>query len=197
MTSANSENNEEEFEIIHDIPERLIDLPATFSDLVEVDGYDLRVFKVVGYRIEDHFTEEREWTELVFDLQDAVNGEWLEADSIDVELLADAEDADVYMQTVDYENYPKTSTYIIGIDFSAMGGGNMAGKERKLTARELSAKEAEERKQARKERAEAMDNELDRYNFFKRMYEKTGDRSYKESMDSVMDGIKSKAKEGE
>jgi len=193
MTNANNSNNENEDErIIDEIIE--VDLPATFADLVEVEGYGVRVFRVFGYRIENCFTEEREWVDVVYELIDAVNGEWLEADADDVELLADAEDADVYMQTIDYENYPKSFMEMWsapdGDGWSAnkndMGGGNMAKQERKPTARELSAKLAEEMKKARKERKEKLDNELDRYNFFKRQFERTQDRRDKEAMETVM-----------
>lgn len=207
MTHANNENDDQN-EYIHESTVE-VDLPALFGDLCEIEGYGHRVFKVFGYRIENCYTEKREWTDVVYELVDAVNGEWIEADVEDVELLADAEVADVYMQTVDYENYPKSTTYILGVDLGApdgdgwsvtnteRGGGNMAKGERKLTARELSAKLAEERKEARKEREEAIDNELDRYNFFKRQYEQTKDRRYKESMERVLSDVNKLRQDGE
>jgi len=188
-------NNENEDErIIDEIIE--VDLPATFGDICEVEGYGVRVFRVFGYRIENCFTEERAWVDVVYELIDAVNGEWLEADADDVELLADAEDADVYMQTIDYDNYPKSFMETVGWgtainnEGEALGMAKKGEGERKPTARELSAKLAEERKKARKERKEKIDNELDRYNFFKRQFDRTQDRRDKEAMDTVMAEIK-------
>jgi hypothetical protein len=55
---------------------------------------------------------------------------------------------DVYQSLVDIENYER-------------GAMNMAKPERKPTAREISAKEAEERKAARKARGEEIDTLLD------------------------------------
>lgn len=175
--------------------DHIFTVTANFGDLVAVDGYPDRIFYVDGYRAETHHYPDITWLEFVYELTDAHSFEFLEADDIDIIPIAEAEYADEVLA----EYFPERGAFEFRFgdyDYGREAVG-MAGKERKLTAREMSAKEAEERKQARKERAEAMDNELDRYNFFKRMYENTGERSYKESMDSVMDGIKSKAKEGE
>lgn len=149
------------------------ELPATHGDLVEVDGYEWRVFRVTGYRHEIYKYPNETWTDLVYELVDVVTSEWLEADAEDLELLADEANADRYMQTIDYKNYPRNQTFSYGKETVSMAKG-----ERKLTPREQSAKEAEERKQARKEKAEQIDNLLDIANWNRKMLEKTNDEAY-------------------
>jgi hypothetical protein len=51
----------------------------------------------------------------------------------------------------------------------------MAKQERQPTARELSAKEAEEKKAARKAKAEEINNLLDRRNWYADQFAKSGD----------------------
>lgn len=188
-------NNEESNDpIIDEIIE--VDLPALFGDLCEIEGYGARVFKVFGYRIENCYTQEREWTDVVYELIDAVNGEWVEADVEDIELLADAEDADIYMQTVDYDNYPMSFMQSLGytpdgdgwgVNNTEKGGVDMADKkpERKPTARELSGKLAGERKQARKERYEKTDDLLELLSWVTKTFERTGERRYAEWADTI------------
>jgi hypothetical protein len=72
---------------------------------------------------------------------------------------------DVYQSLVDIENYER-------------GAMNMAKPERKPTARELSAKEAEERRSARKALGEEIDNLLDLRNWAADMLAKTNDEAY-------------------
>jgi hypothetical protein len=62
---------------------------------------------------------------------------------------------------------------------------NMAKQERKPTARDLSAKEAEEKKQARKARAAEIDNLLDIAHWNRRMLEKTNDERYGDQLFGV------------
>jgi hypothetical protein len=181
MSEQNNGSNEEE-RIIDELVE--VDLPATFEDLCEVEGYEMRVFKVFGFRIENNYTKSQSWTSVVYELIDAVNGEWLEADADDLELLADAEDAEVYMQTIDYENYPKSFMELFKSEGEAVGMAKDKG-ERKLTAREASAKLAEERKQARKEKYEKTDDLLELLSWVTNMYKKTGERRYKEWSETV------------
>lgn len=194
MSIDNNENNNEDY--IHDSTVE-VDLPATFGDLCEVEGYGARVFKVFGYRIESCYTAEREWTDVVYELIDAVNSEWVEADADDLELLADAEDAELYMKTVDYENYPASFMQTLGLGMpdgdgwgainekNNEGGVNMAKNERKPTAREMSAKLAEERKQARKDKANKTDDLLDLLTWVNERFRITGERRYKEWSETI------------
>jgi hypothetical protein len=170
-------------------------IPAEHGDLVTVDGYDGRFFMVIGYQLIRNCLPEEEYNEVVYEVLDAVTGEFLEADGEDVEFVTDAEHAaqylaenppeyeapapilpdwakDVYQSLVDIENYER-------------GAVNMAKPERKPTAREISAKEAEERKAARKARGEEIDNLLDIAHWNRTMLEKTNDERYGDQLFAV------------
>jgi hypothetical protein len=145
----------EEFEFV---------IPADHGDLVTVDGYDGRFFMVIGYQLIRNCLPEEEYNEVVYEVLDAVTGEFLEADGEDVEFVTDAGHASAYLaeNPPDYEAQATKRTFEIVSDLSIFGGvTDMAKPERKPTAREISAKAAEERKAARKARAAEIDNLLD------------------------------------
>lgn len=141
-------------------------IPADHGDLITVDGYDGRFFMVIGYQLIRNCLPEEEYNEVVYEVLDAVTGEFLEADGEDVEFVTDSEHASAYLA----ENPPDYNTpspnpqrkFELVSDLSIFGGvTNMAKQERKPTPRELSAQEAEERKAARKARAAEIDDLLD------------------------------------
>jgi hypothetical protein len=142
-------------------------IPADHGDLVTVDGYDGRFFMVIGYQLIRNCLPEEEYNEVVYEVLDAVTGEFLEADGEDVGFVTDAEHASAYLA----ENPP---------EYKPIGRAvTMAKQEpRKPTAREISAKEAEEKKQARKARATEIDNLLDIAQWNRSMLEKTNDEWY-------------------
>jgi hypothetical protein len=175
-------------------------IPAEHGDLVTVDGYDGRFFMVIGYQLIRNCLPEEEYNEVVYEVLDAVTGEFLEADGEDVEFVTDAEHASAYLA----ENPPEYEATapilpdwakdvhqsLVDIENYERGAMNMAKPERKPTAREISAKEAEERKAARKARAAEMDNLLDILEWNRRMLEKTNDESYGDRMMAVEAEIK-------
>jgi hypothetical protein len=134
-----------------------------FGDLVRVDGYWPRVFKVDGYRREHWVYPNEEWADMVYELHDVANTEFIEADVEDLTLVETADKADAYLAAnpPNYEspapNMPDWMTFITGGDETM----SKPKEPRKPTAREISAKEAEERKAARKVRGEEIDNLLD------------------------------------
>jgi hypothetical protein len=135
-----------------------------FGDLVRVDGYWPRVFKVDGYRREHWVYPNEEWTDVVYELHDVGNLEFIEADMADLTLVETEDKADAYLET-NPPNYeapapvqPDWMTFMFGEEEKAV---SKSKEPRKPTAREISAKEAEERKAARKVRGEEIDNLLD------------------------------------
>jgi hypothetical protein len=151
------------------------DIEAEFGDLVEVDGYPNRVFRVESYRFIVNYHPNVTFSEIVYDLSDAITDEWLEADADDLTLLADAGQADEYLKTIDLRNYPRPQMFSFSI---IPVTEEVASLERSLTPREKSAKEAEERKQMRKLEAEIIDDLLDQYNDAKALFEAFGDEEY-------------------
>jgi hypothetical protein len=154
--------------------------PFHFGDLVKVAGYGDRLFIVESFREEFNYYPNETWSELIVDLTDAINGDWLEADVDECMLVADAGQADEYMRHLDISDYPPPL-------FEYEGGITVVfhSDERPLTPREKSAKEAEERKRARKERAEKIDGLLDAINDYKRLHETFGDEEYAEKIDTL------------
>jgi hypothetical protein len=168
------------------------EIPADHGDLVTVDGYEGRFFMVIGFQLIRNCLPEEAYNEVVYEVLDAVTGEFLEADGEDVEFVTDAEHAAQYLA----ENPPHYVSPKYNIIFPSddstietyfIGGETMSkSKEpRKPTAREISAKEAEEKKQARKARGEEIDNLLEMAQWYRRMFEKTSDESYSDRLFAV------------
>lgn len=159
-----------------------------FGDLVRVAGYWPQVFVVDGRRKEHYEYPDEEWTEMIYELHGAFTLEWLEADVEDLTLVAPAANAEEYLTTVGQPTIDLTEL-IIGVDWAKGEDRTMYGKQpkepRKPTARELSAQEAERRKQARKDKAKRVDELLDAKNDFKALYEAFGDSEYLEKQTEI------------
>jgi hypothetical protein len=163
-------------------------IPADHGDLVTVDGYEGRFFMVIGFQLIRNCLPEEAYNEVVYEVLDAVTGEFLEADGEDVEFVTDAEHASAYLaeNPPDYEaiapilpDWAKdVHQSLVDIENYERGAMSMAKQERKPTAREISAKEAEERKAARKARAAEIDNLLDLRNWAADMLAKTNNEEF-------------------
>ncbi|MGF9741951.1 hypothetical protein ABEX06_00480 [Bacillus safensis] len=155
------------------------------GDLVSVEGYKGRVFYIDCARYIEETSKEAVFNYIEYDLYDAINGEWLEAFESDMTLVASALVAEDYLADFNLEDYPpaRSTVYLINYETEA---ADMAAKEQPKTPRQLSAIEAEKRKQERKEAAERVDILLDTYNSYKASFEMTGDESLKAKMDDVM-----------
>lgn len=145
--------------------------PTIFhGDLVTVEGYGANVYEVDGYRMETYFYPEEVYSDVVYELTEITTGQWLEADVTDLTLLAPADQADEYLAA---NPPPAAGTYYT----LSEGAIEMSKKEeRQPTARELSSKEAAERKKARKERAAKIDELLDEMNDLRILTDMYGDK---------------------
>jgi hypothetical protein len=162
-------------------------IPAEHGDLLTVDGYDGRFFMVIGYQLIRNCLPEEEYNEVVYEVLDAVTGEFLEADGEDVDFVTDAEHASAYLaENPPHEPMEQPKFKIVGPTDDEWKSYFIEGDEtmskskepRKPTAREISAKEAEERKAARKARGEEIDNLLDLRNWAADMLAKTNNEEY-------------------
>ena len=106
--------------------------PISFGDLVRIDGYGNRVFQVESFREETHYWQDGIMSELVYELFDCGNADWLEADAEDLTLLADASQADEYLRanpapmepsSIDFTNY-------LGGDLTMFNFGNEMRRNR-------------------------------------------------------------------
>lgn len=154
-----------------------------FGDIVSIAGYHPQVFIVDGYREERYYYPNEQWTDLVYELHCANSGEWIEADDDDLSLVVQAEQADEYL-AVNPAPAPMRATDASGLLSFMFGGDDMQfGRNpepapRKPTARELSAKEAEERKAIRKARAAEIDNLLEQRKWYADMLVKTNNEDF-------------------
>jgi hypothetical protein len=149
-----------------------------FGDLVSVSGYYPQIFRIEGYRIEQYHYPSEEWTDFVYELADAHTGEWLEADTEDLTILAIADRAKAYLQAFKYPTKPPSQDANDVRNWMYGGGDIMAKKEPKPSAREMSAMEAEKRKQARKEHAAQVDNLLEIRKWYSDALERTNNEEF-------------------
>lgn len=150
-----------------------------FGDIVSVSGYYPRVFRIDGYRNEEYHYPSEVWSDRVYELIDAHCYEWVEADEDDLTLVAPSHKADEYLAKNPAPTEASDLTNSVPWkSIRRTGDDTMAKENRKPTARELSAKEAEERKAARKEKAEEIDNLLDMRNWYAEQFAKTANVEY-------------------
>jgi hypothetical protein len=136
-----------------------------FGDLVQVDGYEDEYFKVIGFRTEIWRYKENAWEDVVYELSRLSDGEWLEAHEDELILIADAESADVYFQS-------------LGLLYPAKK--NLISKESnpKNTLRKAEWKTLQEYK----EKKLLIDGLLDLYNDYSDLYRIFRDEEYKKVM---------------
>lgn len=73
-----------------------------FGDIVHVTGYGTDLFKVVGFRTEIWRYQEDAWEDVIYELSRMNDGEWLEAAEEEITLVAEAEQADSFIQNLGY-----------------------------------------------------------------------------------------------
>lgn len=159
-----------------------------FGDIVKVNGYFPRLFEVDGRRIERWQYKDEEWVDTVYEVYDVLTSDWIEAAEEDLTLVADADKAEEYLAAnpPDYEApTPIQTDWMTDFSHLMKGAETMAKPERKPTAREISAQEAEERKAARKARGIEIDNLLDIANWNRKMLDKTNDEAYGDRLMAV------------
>jgi hypothetical protein len=158
-----------------------------FGDIVRVNGYFPRLFEIDGRRIERWEYAEEQWTDIVYEVYDVLSSDWIECAEEDITLVVEADRADEYLAAnppnyeVPAQEKPEWMTFMFGGDETM----SKPKEPRKPTAREISAKEAEERKAARKARAAEIDNLLDIAHWNRSMLEKTNDERYGDQIFAV------------
>jgi hypothetical protein len=158
-----------------------------FGDIVRVNGYFPRLFEIDGRRIERWQYPNEDWTDIVYEVYDVLTSDWIECAEEDLTLVVEADQADEYLAAnppnyeVPAQEKPEWMTFMFGGEETM----SKAKEPRKPTARELSAREAEERKAARKARGEEIDNLLDIAQWNRSMLEKTNDERYGDQLFAV------------
>lgn len=145
--------------------EEKIDIECRFfiGDIVQVDGYDGDLFKVIGFRTEIWRYEEEAWEEVIYELSRISDGKGIEAKDDELFLIADKNQADLILQKLDlfFEKKKKKKKYIF-------------------------RKEELERIEEKRLRKEMIDRLLDTYNDYRTLYEMFGDDEYKQMMEIII-----------
>jgi hypothetical protein len=151
-----------------------------FGDIVRVAGYWPRLFEIDGIRTEHWQYKDESWVDTVYEVYDVLSSDWIECAEEDITLVAEADQAEEYLAAnpPDYEvpvqDNPDWMTLLYGGDETM----RKPSEPRKPTAREISAKEAEEKKATRKAHAAEIDNLLDLRNWAADMLAKTNNEEF-------------------
>ncbi|MCY7794141.1 hypothetical protein MOB54_02725 [Bacillus spizizenii] len=163
------------------------------GDIVAVDGYKDRIFYVDCWREVTQHEEYGAFDYVEYDLTDAINGEWLEADSDDLRLVCRKAASEDFLMTYDMTNYPEstnTAFHFTEFNYAKEEAVGMAKEPRETpkTARAASAQEVAKRKRE-------TDELLDKYIDLMTLYELIGDEDYKTYADAVMAKMRREADE--
>ncbi|WP_432661340.1 hypothetical protein [Bacillus subtilis] len=163
------------------------------GDIVAVDGYKDRIFYVDCWREGTQHEEYGAFDYVEYELTDAINGEWLEADIDDLRLVCRKAASEDFLMTYDMTNYPEptnTAFHFTEINFAKEEAVGMARerKETPKTARAASAQEVAKRKRE-------TGGLLDEYNDYMRLYSTFEDAEYKTKADGVMAKLRREAGE--
>jgi hypothetical protein len=144
-----------------------------FGDLVFVKGYGEAIFKIVGIRTEIWRYKEGSFEEIIYELSRLSDGEWLEAAEEELILIADSENAEIFLQKL-------TLYYLVKKEKKSM----------ELHAiMDMSKKTEKELIKFKKEKEEIIDGLLDVYNDYKNLYEVFGDDKYKKVMELALKNL--------
>lgn len=136
------------------------------GDLVNVKGYGSNLFKIMGFRTEIWRYKSDAWEDVIYELARVSDGEWLEAGEEELTLVADAENADIFIQKLGllYIMDKKKKT----VDLQKTNN-SFRQKEKELLERA-------------KEKKELIDGLLDIYNDYYQLYKLFADVEYEQIM---------------
>ena len=146
-----------------------------FGDLVQVSGYGADLFKVVGFRTEIWRYKEDAWEDVIYELSRVSDGEWLEAGEEELTLVADAENADTFIQKLGL-------LYLVNKKEKIEKNPKVQGMVRKAEFEEIVRK---------KEKKELIDNLLDIFNDYRILYEMFQDQEYYQVMRVILRKLES------
>jgi len=139
----------------------------SFGDLVQVNGYEKEIFRIVGYRTEVWRYKNDSWEDTIYELARITDGEWLEADEIDLTLIATAQTANVLLKKMRNDK-----NGINKLDLEKLRSINNFNKNRNQATK-----------------SEIIDGLLDIYNDYAVLYNLFNDEEYKIVMDLVLKNL--------
>lgn len=144
------------------------------GDLVQVKGYGSDLFKVIGFRTEIWRYKEDAWEDVIYELARVFDGEWLEARDEELILVADSQNADLFLKKLGAFYGMKKK----GKQTSQQLGMNRQRQEELRRLKEKAAKKA------------LIDSYLDLYNDYSFLFNWFGDDKYKQMMDIILIKLK-------
>ncbi|PLS01596.1 hypothetical protein [Neobacillus cucumis] len=141
-----------------------------FGDLVQVSGYGADLFKIVGFRTEIWRYKEDAWEDVIYELSRVSDGDWLEAGEEELTLVADAENADMFIQKLGL-------LYFVNRQEKAAKNPKVQNTVRKAEFEEIERK---------KEKKELIDSLLDIYNDYRILHEMFQDQEYYQVMRVIL-----------
>ncbi|MCT2344666.1 hypothetical protein [Niallia taxi] len=136
------------------------------GDLVKVKGYGSNLFKIMGFRTEIWRYKSDAWEDIIYELSRVSDGDWLEAGEEELTLVADAENADSFIQKLGL-------LYIMDKKKKPVNLQKPNSSYRK-TEKELL--------ESTKEKQELIDGLLDIYNDYHILHELFQDNEYEQAM---------------
>lgn len=146
-----------------------------FGDLVQVKGYGSELFKVVGFRTEIWRYKENAWEDVIYELSRIKDGEWLEAGEEELTLVADAVNADLFIQKLGLLFLANNPKPILNLP------------EPKNTIR----KSEQDELNKKMEKKDYIDFLLDVYNDYQILYQLFGDTEYEQVMRVILKKLSS------
>lgn len=146
-----------------------------FGDLVQVSGYGSELFKVVGFRTEIWRYKEDAWEDVIYELSRVSDGDWLEAGEEELTLVADAENAETFIQKLGF-------LYLVNKQQTPFKLPKLENILRKAEVEEMERK---------KEKKQLIDDLLDIYNDYRILYEMFHDQEYYQVMRVILRKLES------
>ncbi|WP_251552322.1 hypothetical protein [Neobacillus muris] len=149
-----------------------IDIEYKFfiGDLVQVSGYGADLFKIIGFRTEIWRYKEDAWEDVIYELSRVSDGEWLEVGEEELTLVADAENADTFIQKLGL-------LYLVNKQDKIKGSPKLNNTNRKSEVEEIIRV---------KEKKQLIDHLLDIFNDYRILYELFHDQEYYQVMRVIL-----------
>ncbi|WP_445491153.1 hypothetical protein [Niallia sp. 03133] len=144
------------------------------GDLVKVKGYGSNLFKIMGFRTEIWRYKSDAWEDIIYELSRVSDGEWLEAGEEELTLVADADNADTFIQK-------------LGLLYIMDKKKKPVDLQKTNNSFRATEKELLERS---KEKKELIDGLLDIYNDYQILFHIFHDREYEQVMKLTLRKLK-------
>ncbi|MFC0274315.1 hypothetical protein ACFFIX_23490 [Metabacillus herbersteinensis] len=152
-----------------------IEFQFNIGDIVNVEGYENDLFKVVGYRTEIWRYLEDGWEDLIYELTRMNDGEWLESSEDELSLVISNQAAESFIQQLSF-------IYLLveekkGIENFLSSPVGLETLEKKIETKKF------------KKEPTMIDDLLDIYNDYKVLYKMFRDPEYKEMMNLILQSL--------